>query len=351
MKIQNINGHHYRLPNELSDFKLKMYVHLINWKWAQGIKAPGHNEHKGELLPYDAILPDDYVAEKRMPHIYQSSVKHLLAHHERNPFRYHPHFYHMSSSQAANINLFLPILHHDNASAILAGIQGAPKDFMTLDKCSLDNGYCLEFWGGNFGEDKKNKGPLGDKSARSGTDADIAIAYHNKLGELCLWLIEHKLTEEEFSTCGGFKSDRRQSCHDCTRNFTQIINNKDTCYQHAVRLFKYWDITATNDAFFANAPTEAGCPFQGGMNQLWRNQLLGLAIENEGKEFKHAHFSVVHHPANTALKGSLDGFKALIANNPKFSVFTSSDVLRAAEKLQDDALNAWATWYRNLYML
>lgn len=352
MKKMTIGGLYYQLPNDLSDFKEKMYVHLINWKWAQGIKAPGHHEHKGRLIPYDAILPEDDALRAKMPHIYPPSVEHLLAHHQRNPFRYHPHFYHMSSSQAANINLFLPILHHPKASTVLAGIKGAPKDFLALATDKLDHGYCLEFWGGNFGTNKKDKGPLGDKSARAGTDSDIAIAYHNQRGECCLWLIEHKLTEEEFTECGGFKSDGRTDKvrHDCTKEFAEILGNKSTCYYHDKCGYTYWDITDANRSFFANPPKEGGCPFQGGMNQLWRNQLLGLAIENDGTKFKHVHLSVVRHPENVALDGSLKDYKNLIANNPKFSTFTSVDVLHAADRLSDEALKSWATWYRTLYL-
>jgi len=256
----------------------------------------------------------------------------------------------MSSSQAANINLFLPILHHPNASAVLAGIKGAPKDFGKLATDQLDEGYCLEFWGGNLANAKGDKGPLEDKSSKAGTDSDIAIAYRNKSDELCLWLIEHKLTEEEFSTCGGFKSNGREACHDCARNFGQIIDDKSSCYQHAVRHFKYWEITEANRAFFANPPTEAGCPFQGGMNQLWRNQLLGLAMENDGKQFKHAHFSVVRHPENIALDASLADYQKLIANNPKFSTFTSADVIQAATMHGDADIERWAKWYEQLYI-
>jgi hypothetical protein len=47
---------------------------------------------------------------------------------------------------------------------------------------------------------------LNDHTNVSGTDADIAIAYYDNLGNLNLWMIEHKLTEVEFTTCGGFKS-------------------------------------------------------------------------------------------------------------------------------------------------
>lgn len=352
MKIHNIEGQDYQLPNALTDFQLQMYVHLINWKWSQGIKAAGHFKHRGHLIPYDAILPDKYVQTESMPHIYEPVQKHLAAHRKLNPFRIHPHFYHMASSQAANINLFLPILHHPAADAILAHIHGAPKDFVSLATKQLDQGYCLEYWGGNFRECNADKGLLGDKSPRAGTDSDIAIAYRNHNDELCLWLIEHKLVETEFTTCGGFRSSGRKDKerHDCTRSFAQILTDKKSCYYHDKCGYSYWEITDKHRSFFINQAKHAECPFQGGMNQLWRNQLLALALEQQGQPFKHAHFSVAHHPGNTALDSSLTDYKGLIGNNPKFSVFTSADVLTAAEAAHDTSIDAWAQWYREVYL-
>jgi hypothetical protein len=86
------------------------------------------------------------------------------------------------------------------------------------------------------------------------------------------------------------------------------------------------------------------------MNQLWRNQLLALALEQQGKPFKHTHFSVVHHPDNNALNASLTAYKELIGNNPKFSVFTSGDVLSAAAAVPESSIDAWAQWYREVYL-
>ena len=349
MRIQSKDGQDYHLPNVLNEFQLRMYVHLINWKWKHITREVGYNEHKGEKIPYDAILPDEYVCQEKMPHIYSSILKNLADHRGRNSFRIHPHFYHMASSQAANINLFLPILHHSKASAILGGIK---KDFASLATDHLDNGYCLEFWGGNFGHDNTDKGPIGDKSAKAGTDSDIAIAYRNHQGEFCLWLIEHKLLEDEFTTCGGYKSSQREKRHDCTRSFAEIILNRNTCYYHDVRNFKYWDITAKNNDFFVNHAKHPQCPFQGGMNQLWRNQLLALALEQDKRQtYKHTSFSVVKHPDNKYLDRSLDDYRSLVNKNPKFSVFTSADVLRAAEKYGNAHLGHWIDWYKKLYNL
>lgn len=350
MKIHSIDGCEYRLPNELNDFQLDMYTHLINWKWEHITRAPGYHRHRGEFIPYDAIFPESFASEELMPHIYPPVRRHLAAHRERNSFRIHPHFYHMSSSQAANINFFLPILHHPSASVILRELN---IDFESLATDQLDGGYCLEFWGGNFCLDQPEKGLLGDKSPRAGTDADIAIAYRNHQGELCLWLIEHKLTEKEFTDCGGFRSKGRTDKlrHDCTRNFAQILTDKSSCYYHDKCGYTYWDITARHSSFFTNHSDHLNCPFQGGMNQLWRNQLLALAIEEQGTPFKHAHFSVVRHPGNTALNPSLDAYKELIGHNPKFSVIDSNILVEAAERHADDQIREWCAWYRDVYNL
>jgi hypothetical protein len=324
-----------------------MYIHLINWKWRYVTIKFGYN---GEI-EYDAILPDDLISgDGNSPLIYPDAMPALLAHLKRNPFHIHEHYYHMASSQAANINLFLPVLHSTNANAVLSKLK---SDFASLATDYLDNGYCIEYWGGNF-DGKSNTysktGLLGDKKSKSGTDSDIAIAYYNNQGKLCLWLIEHKLTENEFSVCGGYDSKRREKKHDCSKSFTDIIENKNLCYYHDACKYHYWDITDASQAFFANHANHPSCPFRGGMNQLWRNQLLAHATEQcENAPYKQVYFSVVKHPGNTSLDTTINTYKKLIDNNPKFSTFTSADVISAAEQTNTPQLNDWAKWYRELY--
>jgi hypothetical protein len=313
-----------------------MYVHLINWKWEHITTERGtYRDHE-----YDAILPDRYVDQ--FPMLYSKIVEAVRSHRQRFPFRLHKHFNHVASSQAANINLFLPILLHPDIDAILGAIN---PQFARLATHCLDRGWRIEFWDEPFKA-------LGDKTESSGTDADMAVAYYSHDGQLCLWLIEHKLTEAEFTTCGGFASKARKPFHDCTRNFSEILKDKNTCYYHDVREFKYWDITADNVDLFVNHAKHTQCPFQGGMNQLWRNQLLAMAVEEHDRQpYTYASFSVVKHPANPHLDNTLASYKDLIGGNPKFSTFTSEDVLRAAEALRDSALDEWAEWYRCLYRL
>lgn len=350
MRVLHRNDRDYRLPNDLNHFQEQLYIHLIDWKRANVTDEPGVYVYHGKPIRYDAILPDRYEAMGEMPHIYPSVRPVLMEHRKRNPFRIHPHFYHMSSSQAANVNLFLPLLVHPAASVVLAAIRGAPRDFARLDTEHLDKGFCLEYWGGNYTPEDSGAGLLRDKGPQSGTDSDIAIAYRNTSDEPCIWLIEHKLTEPEFSTCGGFKSPRRDPArHRCELSFTELLANRRACYQHDVRNFAYWDLTADFAAHFPNHDACPGCPFQGGMNQLWRNLLLALAIERDGRPFKHAHFSVVRHARNRALDDTLSTFSRLTGASSKFSTFSSADVLTAVERYADASLMEWVEWYRALY--
>ncbi|MBI9050790.1 MAG: hypothetical protein JEZ00_15325, partial [Anaerolineaceae bacterium] len=121
---------------------------------------------------------------------------------------------------------------------------------------------------------------------------------------------------------------------------------------HDVKGFHYWEISETNQTFFLNHAQHVHCPFQGGMNQLWRNQLLGFSIEQDQRQpYQHVTFSVVKHPQNTALNPSLRAYQDLIDHNPKFTVFTSQALCDAAANLHDPSLDSWIEWYKDLYAL
>lgn len=334
MRVLKRNGKTYRLPSLLNQFQELLYVHLIDWKRANITESCGTSRG----ISYDAILPDN-LTDKR-PLIYPDIKPAMEEHLQRFPFRIHKYFNHMASSQAANINLFLPILRHSRASAILGALK---PDFKRLATDYLDHGYRIEFW-------DEPCGCLGDKTDVAGTDSDLAIAYYNHDSVLCLWLIEHKLSEKEFTQCGGFKSKGRQGRHNCGRSFKELAENPSTCYYHDAKSFNYWKITAKNAEFFVNHTEGTSCPFRGGMNQLWRNQLLALAIEQDERQpYQKTTFSVVRHPRNHALDRTIGDFEHLIAGNQRFTTFTSADVIAAAAAHADDSLRTWISWYRSLY--
>jgi hypothetical protein len=348
MEIIRSKGEEYSLPGSLNDFQQELYIHLINWKWERITRRRGVDETSG--IEYDAFLPDDY--REKFPFLYPEILPAVRELQERFPFRLHLYFNHMASSQAANLNLFLPILLHPNAAEILRAVN---PDFARLAVDRLYHGFCVEYWDGVEPERKEGgpadrgqqRGYLDDKTEAAGTDVDIAIAYYNHNEELCLWLIEHKLSESAFTRCGGYQSAKRKGLSGCEQNFGEILSNPGLCYYHNYCHYGYWEITAANPGFYAGHWQFASCPFQGGLNQLWRNQLMGLSIEQDDRmPYQKVHFSVVRHPRNLALDGSIKAYRQLTGNTPKFSVFTSADLLDAAGNL-----DGWSAWYRRLYAL
>ncbi len=331
----------YHLPHNLNEFQYEMYVHLINYKWSHITKEPGY--FKGR--PYDAILPDNYKSQ-HYP-ICRGIVQKFLSHQENFKFKSHKFIGHMASSQAACANLFLPILLQkpETAAEILRTVK-PDLDRIAAKLNGFDQGFRFEFW-------DSPEGILKDHNGMTGTDADIAIAYYDRNNQLNLWLIEHKLTEKEFTTCGGYRSKGKIPWfHDCS-SIKNILENPKLCYYHSNCGYRYWDITLKNPHFFREVlSTFKECPFQSGLNQLWRNQLLALGIEtsqNSNYPFTKVYFSVVYHPSNKYLEPSLIEFKKLVNHTGRFSYFPSDKLIATAEKIHDPSSDKWLHWYKELY--
>jgi hypothetical protein len=326
-------------PYRLNEFQQEMYRHLIGWKNNRSLGTDNDTPWLTKQTDF------------RYPHIYPSILDRLMEHQKNHFFKFQRFVSHMASSQIACFNLFLPFLcYPEAANDILRNINDALK-FKRLATEYLDKGFRFEFWD----EDKSNpryKGLLNDHTRVAGTDSDIAIAYYDTEDNPCLWLIEHKLTEKEFTTCGGAKSKGRKSQHSCD-SIDAVLKNLDTCYYHSQCRYEYWNVTKRNSGFFKekNLLKFYGCPFKYGMNQLWRNQLLGLAIErSEELPYKKVFFSVVHHPKNHYLDETIRQYRQLIDNNEKFFSFKSNEIIDSAKNSGDSKLTDWVDWYENLYL-
>lgn len=325
------NQTEYKIPSTLTPYQESFYIHLIKWKWKNLTKDPG----KYQGREYDAILPEEYKAQYYP--LYRPIVDEVLNQHYFKP---HKQFgKHMASSQAACINLFTTILMNPNiASQILNQIN---PSFKRLATDQLESGFQFEYW------DSTNS--LNDHTPVAGTDLDIAIAYYNTKDELSLWLIEHKLTEKEFTTCGGYRSSGNKNKEWCKSQ--TVLNDHDKCYYKYAKEYKYWKLTEEsglfNDKALAKRPE---CPFIGGENQLWRNQLMAYAIQKKG-HYKNVHFSVVYHDQNPHLEETINRYGELLNNPTVFSTFTSKQIIQLASSIQNKELQEWIAWYSDLYMI
>jgi len=224
--IQKVTTSKYQLPFNLSDFQKDMYIHLIDWKRRHVTEKPGY--YKGH--EYDAVLPDELKGQ--LPHLYKPIRQRFLDHQKGFHFKTHKFADHMASSQIACANLFLPIMVQPAiAPEILKTVK---PDLASIATDQLDSGFRIEFWDENQNGNPDQKGLLGDHNRSTGTDSDFAIAYRNHQGELNLWLIEHKLTEQEFTTCGGAKSKGRQAGKHSCDSIADILKNPALCYYHSM---------------------------------------------------------------------------------------------------------------------
>ena len=326
----------YKIPCQLTDFQRSMYLHLCEWKSRNITPLPG--SFGGNK--YDVILPGNM--QQELPHLYGPVRARFRDHQQKFPFKTHKFAGHMASSQIACANLFLPLLESPLAAAQI--LKSVKPDLSAIAVEELDQGFRIE-----FRDEGANR--LGDLGAQSGTEADIAIAYRNLEDELCLWLIEHKLTEDEFTACGAYRSQANQHQDDCDANAAARLG-RENCYYHSAKRYKYWDITLKNKEIFPveNLQKADACPFKGGLNQLWRNQLLATAIETDPNgRYQKAFSSVVYHPGNIALLPSMQAFANLVGNNDRFFWFSSDQILEAAKMSDQVSIKTWAKWYCELY--
>ena len=334
------------------EFKDKVYSYLIKYKKNDlNYDKPGESSRG---VVHDCLFDKGDYEKEELPLMLFEPCKVTVKEIQESDFAYKPHiqaFKHVASSQTACINLFVPILESEYANEILKESGIAPKDFdhiMRGEEERLRKGYCFEYWR----ESKENfsdtdKGLLGDHSLQAGTDSDVAIAYKDKDGKNCLWLIEHKLTEQEFTTCGAYRSksiSKEERAHCTTCSINDILKDPDKCYYHKKCHYKYWEVTKQHASFFTGNYSDDGCPFRGGMNQLWRNQMLALKLE-DNVTYDKVYFSVVTHPENNFLDKSMEEYRKLTNNTPKFFTFKSNSLVNAAEKYLPD----WTKWYKKVY--
>ncbi len=256
---------------------------------------------------------------------------------------------HVASSQAACFNLFMPIMKSNYAVDVLKAVK---PDIARVDDSHMENGFAFEYWRDEPNNDG-SKGLLGDHSAQVGTDADFALSYIDSEKNHCLWLVEHKLTEAEFTRCNvvhnGKHPDEQKLCRALT--VESLIDEPLNCYYSNTKHYKYWEYTKKYIDSFPGlrSRAEVGCPFADGMCQLWRNVLLARAVQ-EKYGYEKVYFSVVKPEGNTALNESIEKFKKIVKEGV-FSVFNPSTLVRAAESTPDKALKNWATWYSETYFL
>lgn len=327
----------------MKNFSEKLIQHLTSFK-QKTLRLDKHGLYKNK--EYEHILAGRDLEFNFLPSI-RKDVSSCLTDVKR-----HVYFDHLNSSQAACFNLFIPLkLDWNLSNRVFEELIPGFKDLIDIKfEYSDPNDYLNERNGRN------------DNKRNIGTDADIAIFYQNSMGEKCLCLLEHKLSEKEFTNCNAVKSKANQNKDKCN-DFKQIWSDTRYCYYESGKGYKYWDLTNHPNTFFDTnilSVYEGICPFKGSLQQLWRNILMAHAIENDPENpVRKAYFGVVYHKENEELfklKGfpafdnTEKAFSSLIIKKDKFFTITIQEILEKIKKVSSP-VPLWVYEYEEKYII
>ena len=159
-----------------------------------------------------------------------------------------------------------------------------------------------------------------------------------------LYYKEHLPAYFQYVDLYGFDANKHKAnCITC--DLAALAENPQLCHYHLIG-FRYWELLKSRIEVYSGRAHGKGCPFRGGLNQLWRNQMLAFALQ---QKYASVTFSVCHHQKNTMLQRSIDQYKALIKNDKMFHSFTNYELLDAVGGSACADVIAWKKWYEEVY--
>ncbi len=254
--------------------------------------------------------------------------------------RLHRQAAHLRSSQAFALNLFLPF--REGPRALLSeAVSDLVGSRLRIDRVQFE-------WvppGRLLGEIAGDR-PVGDEPA---TASDVVLWGRMQFQRRVAVLLEVKLSEREFTACGGRTSwgNRRK---DVCRSARLFMHDPNACYLrrpvYQRRDRRYWEIFAGSfesvHKAFPNADLDGPCPFAYDMQQPTRNLAIARGLEQDGT-VRQAWFALCAHDANPNIARQWAEWRRLLPEPSHAPVFSASEVVRIGEA---EGLTSWATYMR-----
>jgi hypothetical protein len=162
-------------------------------------------------------------------------------------------------------------------------------------------------------------------------------------------LVEVKLSEAGFTTCGGAVSPRNLERFGCD-DAHAMLAEPQRCYltkpPHQRRPRRYWEIFEAQHGSLAGAfpgVSSGPCPFRGHAQQLMRQHALAMAMEQEGLA-DEAWLLLLHHDHNPDVVPHFDAYQATAARPERLLRWPATRLLAAGPL-------PWAAWMRQRYFL
>jgi hypothetical protein len=257
----------------------------------------------------------------------------------------HDYAHALNSSQAFAMNLFLPVR---------VGERREFEGFLQaeLGRAVRVTGVELEYFGSGdlLAEIPDAEPGPEDKLTR----ADVAVHLLDDSGRRGLLLVEVKLTEAGFTTCGGAESRGNRDRAPC-RSAEVFLSSPERCYlqrpYRARRDRRYWELFTNAhgrlDQAFPGVDPGGPCPFRGDWQQPMRNHALGLAAVDAGLVDFWAH-ALVHHDGNPDVVQGWTGYVSAAADADKLFRWPASRLLPALDAALPGA--SFAAWLQERYL-
>ena len=251
----------------------------------------------------------------------------------------------ITSSQMFALNLFMPWRHgaRRGLEARLAGVLG---ESITVERVAFE-------WvppGALLGEiDGDRPGP--DEKA---TGVDVVLWGHDDAGARSAVLLEVKLGEGGFTTCGGRDSVANRRTDVCA-SATTFFSDPTACYlqrpARKTRDRRYWEIFARSHGTvrdsFPGAADTGPCPFAGHQQQPMRNRALAFALVQENV-VERVWFGLCSHDDNPDVAREWTSWRALLPSTEVAPLLPASEILAAG---RDEGHAEWARWMAERYLL
>ena len=259
--------------------------------------------------------------------------------------RLHSRAAHLRSSQTFAFNLFLPF-REGRRERLSEYVSTLVDRRLTIDRVQFE-------WtppGGLLGEIAGDR-PVGNEPA---TAADVVLWGQLQNGQRAAVLTEVKLSEGDFTHCGGrySRGNRRQ---DVCKSARLFMDDPNACYLlrpvRQRRDRRYWEIFTQSHgsvrAAFPHADLDGPCPFAQSLQQPMRNMAIARGMEQEGIA-DQAWFALCTHQANPNIAAHWNEWSRILPEQSLAPVLSAAEIVSIGEA---EGLTDWATYMRERYWL
>lgn len=244
-----------------------------------------HSKRAGSFYPH--LLP----ADRWKLNLFEPIRERVVPYLDENDIALHSEAANLRSSQVCCFNFLFPLrLDLEAAAVVLAPVL---RGVAAVDSIEFEDA-------GEEGATEWLGEPTGGRRGANRTSIDAAVRWRDLDGQRRLTLVEWKYTEEKYGTCGGFASKGNLTPERCT-SFDPRRDPSSQCYlaaggRHGKR--RYWEHLRPD--VLGRLSGTKGCPFQGPLYQLLRQELLAEHFRSTGR-YDEVDVVVLHFGGNAAL--------------------------------------------------